>query len=144
MNTCRLSGTIQNETWAIRFPFTESLYLDEAHFVRLITNDDMPGVPLQNLGFIVAVSEVPGDLDPPDERCKRTMPQSTHVFDVTQQGSSAVAACPLKPNTMYYLNVRPRLPHCATPDPLDPSRPDPNQLEQYDCRVEIFSRPRLR
>lgn len=73
-NQCRGTGSIRNETYAVRLNtalLASDAYVFTQFFVRGITNDNMANVKQEFRKFIMAISTQPGDFSPANPACQR-------------------------------------------------------------------------
>lgn len=135
-NQCRFMGSIRDEVYAVRLDYkgVQPVAIETQFSLATVTIDDMPSVLGKYKSFILAVSELPGDFLPANPACRRTTGSGSQTLMVKDSRATNLAgACPLTPNTRYYMNVRPELPGCGFPQLLEPGE----GTASVDCRVAL-------
>jgi hypothetical protein len=144
-NSCRLQGSITDETYAIRFQFNglePKIYKGTYAPINVDSRDAMDNADIENRYFRVAISKLKGDFSGGFKNCTTPENQaqsSLNVMDERQvnllQGRAKTYAqanyCILKSGQLYYINVKPKNPGCKTDTGKGPN--------PASCRVRIFN-----
>lgn len=139
---CRFLGSMQNESYAIKFSFAEIKGSNKDHDIPIqtITRDYPEDEKYKR--FDMAVSTIPGDFEAKDMgasagACIKKGAQDGS--DMSIYGKQAVPGvnigdndCPLIPGKQYYINVKASEPSCQYTDGTFPTR--------LGCMVTVVTR----